>query len=182
MIRYQVAGRYSMALFKAPCTPEMLEKRLQILEEIEKYIDQNPKFSLYLYAPEIAMEEKEAFLQKILRDEIDPLLMKFIFFLIKRKRLECIDEINMKYRQQVSKFLGILNVNVISAIPLGDSEKEALKLKIERINPGKKIVFKEKVDPEIIGGLIVVIDHRIIDLSVKNTLAQMKEQLLAAPV
>ncbi len=182
MIRYQAAGRYAKALFKSPCSRDLLEKRAADLEEIERRVDQNPKFCQYLYAPELKISEKKDFVNKVLDDNFDPFLINFLFFLQRKKRLNCLPEITRLYRQLVDQSLGILDIHLITPMPLEQNEKEALKLKISQYYPDKEIAFFEKIDPNIIGGLIIIIGHRIIDLSLKNTLSKMKEQLLAAPV
>jgi len=182
MIRYQVARRYSKALFQFSAPKEQLEKRLNDLRKFNLLIDENPRLLQLLNSPEVTKNEKEAFLKKILGDDFDPQLYTFLIFLLERKRLKFIKEITEEYVKLVHANLGILDVQLISVFPLEQADKNRLKSKFQKSYPDKEILFIEKIDPSLIGGIIAIVGHKIIDFSVKNRLSQLKEKMLAAPV
>jgi F-type H+-transporting ATPase subunit delta len=182
MIRYQVGRRYSKALFQFSATKEQLAKRLVDLQKFKKLVDDNPRLLQFFNAPEISKDEKKDFLKKILGDDFDPLLYKFLIFLLERKRLTFIREITAEYTKLVRSHLGILDVKLISAFPLDQADKDNLKIKLQKSYPNKEISFTEKVDPKLIGGLIAIVGNKIIDFSMRNRLSELKEKLLASPV
>ncbi len=182
MIRYQVARRYSKALFHFSTSKEELEKRLVDLQEFNKRFDDHPRLMQFLNAPEVSVQEKEEFIKSILDKDFDPLLYKFLFFLLEKKRLKHINEITDEYRKQVHKKLGIIDVRLISAFPLDPSDKKLLIAKLQQSYPNKDFSLIEEIDSKLIGGLIAIIGNRIVDFSISNRLSELKEKLLAAPV
>lgn len=182
MIKYLVARCYSKALFRFSTSNQELEKRSTNLEDINRTFAENPRLFQYLDAPEISLEEKKDFYKKIFAENFDPLLYKFIFFLQEKNRLHFLADITEEYSRLVHKKLGMMEVQVISPQPLDQVDKENLKLKIQQSYPDKEINFIEKLDPELIGGLIAIIDKKAIDFSVKNRLSNLKDKLLALPI
>ncbi len=182
MIRYQVGKRYSKALFHFSAGKEQLEKRLADLQKFNNLIDENPRLLQFLDSPEITKDEKLECTKNILGNDFDPLLYKFLDFLLVRKRLKFINEITAGYSKLVRTHLGILDIRIISAFPLEQEDKDRLRLKLQKSYPNKEVSFTEKVDAKLIGGLIVIVGHKIIDFSVRHKLSQLKEKLLASPV
>ncbi len=71
---------------------------------------------------------------------------------------------------------GIITAQVESAIPLDESEKQAIAQKLEAIS-GKKIRIQNKVNPDLMGGFTARIGDTVIDGSVKHKLQRLREEL-----
>ena len=178
MISGEVASRYSRALFKLAATPVELERRLQDLESVLAALHESPKLGFFLSAPQIRMEQKEKVLETSLKGQIDEKLLHFLYFLLEKGRMRHLPEIAKEYHLLVKENLGILEANLITAVPAGKSHTEQLKKRLEKIF-GKKVEMKEKLDPQILGGAILILANQVIDWSVRNKLARLKERLLA---
>ena len=84
--------------------------------------------------------------------------------------------IYLNFKKMYLEYKGILDVEVVSANPLSDELKESLKNKLSK-KLDKTIILNEKIDKDIIGGIVLFINGKMIDLSVKNELNQIKRQL-----
>ena len=80
------------------------------------------------------------------------------------------------YRSLYEKEKGIVEVRTITAIPLEDALKEELIRKLEA-RTKKTIRIKPEVDPDIIGGMILVMEDNILDGSIRYKLEQLKRRL-----
>ena len=83
---------------------------------------------------------------------------------------ECADEFKLLYYAEN----GIAEAEVVSAVPLTDGEVNALRTKLEKLT-GKRIELLFEIDPSVIGGLIVRVDGRVIDASVRKDLDNLRE-------
>ena len=92
-----------------------------------------------------------------------------------------LEEISREYHHRVKESLGVLEASLITAVPAEQELKERLKAKLEK-NYQRKIEMKEKVDPQIMGGVILVLANQVLDGSVRDRLASLKENLLAVRV
>jgi len=120
-------------------------------------------------------------LQDLLLGKIDSQILNFLLLLIDKRRLDGLWDISKKYRQLVQKELGILNAHLITAVPIDVKLKEKVKSKLEQLYR-KKIEIQESVNPQIIGGMILMVDNQMIDHSIKNRLYRLKQNLLEANI
>jgi F-type H+-transporting ATPase subunit delta len=171
----KAAGRYSKALFNLASSKQELEQQLSDLEQVVGLLDPLMPF---FYSPQISQKEKEAVLDKNLKGRFDDKLLSFLLFLLKKRRLKDLSDIVQDYRRLVREELGVLEVRVVTAVPLDRDIKEKLQVKLEKVYP-KKIEIQEEVDPELIGGGMVIMGNQLIDFSIRDKLARLKESLLS---
>jgi F-type H+-transporting ATPase subunit delta len=181
MIAGQVASRYSRALFKLAASKEELEKRQQDLEGVVSILQSLPKLGQFLSAPQISRVDKEKVLEKSLGSKLDPQLLHFMLFLLEKGRLKHLPEISRAYHRMVKESLGILEASLITAVPAEAKIKENLQKKLE-IAYQKKIEMKEKTDPQIMGGVILVVANQVMDWSIRDRLSSLKDNLLSVSV
>lgn len=178
MIAGAVASRYSKALFRLAASPQELERRHQDLESVVALLQRVPKLAFFLSAPQIRIGQKREVLENSLAGQIDERLMHFLFFLLEKGRMKHLPEIAKGYHRLVKENLGILEANLITAVAAERSYTEKLKKRLEDTFK-KKVEIKEKIDPQILGGVILILANQVMDWSVRNKLARLKERLLA---
>ncbi|MCJ7577779.1 MAG: ATP synthase F1 subunit delta, partial [candidate division Zixibacteria bacterium] len=86
-----------------------------------------------------------------------------------------------EYERLVKEDQGILQAHVITARALDPVFGNRLKEELER-NTGKRIEMILVIDPQIIGGIIVILGNKIIDKSIRHQLDELKEDMLAIRV
>lgn len=124
----------------------------------------------------IMKEDKKSIFNNILSDEDNKILKNFFNILVDKDRICEIKMIYLNFKKMYLEYKGILDVEVVSANPLSDELKESLKNKLSK-KLDKTIILNEKIDKDIIGGIVLFINGKMIDLSVKNELNQIKRQL-----
>jgi F-type H+-transporting ATPase subunit delta len=176
MIAQKVAQRYTKALFQLTKSHEEMESVLLQAKTYLSLQEQHPQLKAILVAPQISKAEKMKVLTKVCKGKVDPHLLHFLLILLEKDRLEYLPEIVNEYEKSLRQKFGIVNVRIITSIPVDAEKKEKLKGKLEK-SSGKKIELEEKTDPGIEGGGVLIFGNQILDNSVKGKLTRLKNHL-----
>ena len=177
MIGRAIAERYAKVFYDLNVPHKKLEKGLAELDAFLFILEKQPKFAEFLNAPQIDAQEKQTLLKKSLGGKFDVIFINFIAYLIDKKRLAYLAQIKREYKFLVDDHLGLWQVNLKAPMPLSEEMEATLKRKLEEVYK-KKVLIHTEIDPEIIGGAILVIGNEMADWSVKGRLKKMKEELL----
>lgn len=180
MIKRDVALRYAKGLFDLDIAKESLEKRLRDFELIQALIEEHPKLLTFLKAPQIDLAEKGKMLKSSLTNQCDTTFVHFLIYLIGEGRLGYLTQIALEYRLFVDKYLEIWEAKIITAVPIEPQTEEKLRKKLESFYH-KKIKIEKEINPQIIGGAVLVVANEMIDWSIAERLKKIKERLLNTP-
>lgn len=181
MITKEIALKYSRALFRIKHSQNEIEKMLVDLEFILAALNVRPGIMDFFSSPKISKKEKQQVLEKSFAEQIDPQILKFILFLVEKKRIVFFPAIVADFKQQLIERSGILQVLLITATQVDQDTRELLKKKLESAYE-KKIEINEELDPKLIAGGILIFSNKLIDFSVKGKLDRLKKDLLSLNV
>lgn len=111
--------------------------------------------------------------------DIDNILANFTKLLDKNNHLKYSSRIINAFNDLCNKENGIVEMEVTSKRPLNDKVREKIRNSFKEKNNAKEIRITEKLNPEMIGGIILRTSNEIIDISMDNKLSELKKQLLA---
>lgn len=106
----------------------------------------------------------------------DPLLGKFLHYVLDRGRMEGVVEIARAYRRLADEAAGRIDAHITSATPLLPDALAKIKQALERAT-GKQVIATTSVDPDLIGGVVAKVGSTVIDGSVRSALTQLKSSL-----
>jgi F-type H+-transporting ATPase subunit delta len=155
----------------------------QIVSDMKKlrgYMRECPDLITVLHAPEIPPSEKGKFLQKVLSGSLQNETILFITYLVSRHREECLVGIT-DYVRVVYSHGQVVDVVLRSTYPLELEDIERIKKSLSK-RMGKNVNVYFQLDPDLLGGMQIVIGNRIIDGSVRNKLNELKRKLLKVQV
>lgn len=176
MIPSGIAKRYADALFSTAMRKNIAAELEENCRQFSALLKINSGLRQYILSPQVRTEDKTALLTKSLRDSISPLFMNFLFLLVHKERFYFIEEITSAYIELHETHRGIQKATAISAVPLDEALKDKLIKKLEQ-ETHKTIRLKTKIDPAIIGGMIVILNNKILDGSVLHKLERMRVSL-----
>ena len=145
-------------------------------ESLVETLDASPDFRTYLLSPQAPVDEKKKFIDATLRGRASDLLVQMLGLLIDKKRINLIDEIAKAFIQMYERHIGVVEVTVLTAIDLSDELAERTRQTLEKQSEWK-VKLRKVVDPSIIGGMILVVDDKIIDGSIRHEIEMMKRDL-----
>ena len=169
-----VAREYAEALFLIACE-ENAEKEIgDSLTSICKIFVGSPEYKELLSSPAIPVPERAAIIDEAFRGSQPEHLVSFLQLLSEKGRMELIDECAEEYRKLAENKRARTEATVTSAVPLTDEERLALKAKLEKMS-GMTVSLTLRVDAEIMGGVIVEFDGKVMDGSVRSRLRELKD-------
>lgn len=148
------------------------------LEGLREILEAQPMFREYLIDPGISNEECAEAVKRIFRGRVSELVYNFLGVLNSHGRMKFLEPMIESYADLLEEKLGNVEVDVTTAQKLGPEELEQVRQRVSQ-TIGKNAVIHQYVDDAIIGGLVIRVGDRIIDASVKQQLASMREKLLA---
>jgi F-type H+-transporting ATPase subunit delta len=181
MLQRGVANRYSTALFSAALEARIAEVVRDELVGFKNVLSENPEFRNFLLSPQVMTEDKLDIIHSTVGKKASDLFVRFLVLLIQKKRFLFVDEIADSYNGLYERHEGILEVEVTTAVPLDDRMRKKVTAKLEK-DTGKKIRINPITDPAILGGMILIMEDKIIDGSVRFQLEKLRRELDAIRV
>lgn len=176
-----IAARYAQALFEASTAAGILDPTLEQLTAIGQLLHDHAELRQFLLNPDVEADDKAGVLDRLLKGAWSPLTRAFIRMVVAAHRAEFLPEMVQAFQAAVDRERGILRVTVRSAHPLPETVLARLRTRLER-RERKHIQLATDVDPALLGGLQIVLDHRVIDGSVRRQLVELHQQLTAIKV
>jgi F-type H+-transporting ATPase subunit delta len=181
MIPGALARRYARALLGLASNPQQrdkLAKDLDAFAALCRSQDADGRMVISVLASERfpAAERKRLVDTFLRRLGADPLLGKFLHYVLERGRFVGVPDIARAYRRLADEAAGRLDAHITSAAPLPPEALARLKQALERAT-GKQIITTTAVDPELIGGVVAKVGSTVVDGSVRSALAQLKSSL-----
>jgi F-type H+-transporting ATPase subunit delta len=183
-LRGSLPRRYARALIQIACEEtasgqvETFGRSLdETLEALEVSAD-GPSFLRTLADDTIDVSQRLAAVEELAdRSGLAPMLKNFLCLLIRKERIGLLPEIVREYRRFQDEILGIVRVTVVApARPEAELLQRVETLLAAKLK--KKIIPSGEADADLIGGVVLRVDHTVYDGSVKRELEKMKENIL----
>lgn len=193
MSAIKIANPYAEAFFQLGLSlyikednPDIFYKLIFDIQDLLKLLSDNPEFETFLQNPLNSPKSKKAVLEKALKNKISTNTINFLNLLIDKKRIGYIDSIGKRFLEKAYDFVCIKFVEVWSTIELTTKQQKAL---INKINNMLGPVFTEpyvqsaniqltlRIDRQILGGLVIKIGSKVIDLSLRGELQRLGKEL-----
>ena len=176
MLAQQVARKYSQALFLAAREKGLIDTAYEQFSDLQTFLVGDRMLLNFLSAPQVLDERKQALIREVFGPRMDRLFVEFLDVLVEKHRIAFLPEVIDEFARLVEAEKGIGRATVITAVPLTETERASLTAKLAA-KTDLKIELQEKVDPSVIGGMIVILHDQIIDGSVRHGLNVLEEQL-----
>lgn len=169
-----VAGRYASALFELASEQNKLSEVERDLATFQRLHDESPDLARLVRSPVISGDDQARALTAILdRVGAGALAQNFFKLIARNRRLFAAPDMIRAFRTLAAKARGEVTAEVASAHPLTGSHVADLK-EVLKAAVGKDVQLSTRVDPSLLGGLVVRIGSRMIDSSLKTKLANLK--------
>ncbi len=171
-----VSERYALSLYEVAKECGQVELFSEELAQAAAVFEDYPDYLKLLTTPSIPLPEKQETLKKVFGGKAHDYVLNFLLLLTEKRRIGLISEICKAYRDQYYFEEGIAEVIAVTASPMGKELQDKLRKKMCDVT-GKKVILKNEVDPKLIGGIVVRIENRQVDTSVKTRLAEIAQQM-----
>ena len=176
-----IGKRYATALFNAAIAEDVLDQVHDDVVGFARLLEAERGFARFLASQRVTADQKKDIVVRAIGDRASGLFVKFALLLIAKKRMTGFEEVAESFAALYEEHSNIVRVGITTAVPLEPELERKAKEMVER-RTGKTAKLVKKIDPEIIGGMIVVAGNQIIDGSIRNQLAELRKSLLDARV
>jgi F-type H+-transporting ATPase subunit delta len=169
-----MAGRYATALFELALDSKAIDAVAADLERFDALVAESPDLLRLVRSPVFRADEQSKALKAILDQAgISGLAANFLLFITRKRRLFAVRDMIKAYKALVARHKGELVAEVTAAERLSDTHLAALRDALKSVTR-RDVKVDLKVDPAIIGGLVVKLGSRMIDSSLRTKLNAIK--------
>ena len=172
-----LAGRYATALFDLAREQKQADAVMASLEQLAALIEQSPDLARLIRSPVINRDDQGKAIAAILeRGGMKGIAANFILLVTKNRRLFLLPEMIRQLRILLSQHKGEVPAEVTSAVPLAAAQVEQVRFRLAKV-VGREVRLGTKVDPKILGGLVVRVGSRMVDSSLRTKLFNLQNAM-----
>ena len=174
----EIAQVYARSLFEVAREQDKLDEIREQLGEFTDVLAEERTMQLFFFSPEFSTEEKKEGLHKAV-EGADETLVNFLELLLEKHRMPAIFRIRRQYDERWQQENKLLPVEVTSAIEL---DEEIVRRIGDEIGDqtGRRVDLRSRVEPDILGGIVLRVGNSILDASIRNRLEQLRKQVAKA--
>lgn len=175
-----VSGRYATALFELARDEKSVDAVKADLDKFSALLGESADLARLVRSPVFTADDQRKALGAVLaKAGISGVTANFIRVLIANRRLFVVTDVIRAFNALVARFKGEATADVTVAEALSDKNLDALKAALKTVT-GKDVALNVKVDPSIIGGLVVKLGSRMVDSSLRTKLNSIKHAMKEA--
>ncbi len=149
------------------------------VDEVAKLLEADEKIRRFLDSPKIEPAAKKDALRRALEGSVPKPFLTFLFVVLDKRRQRLLGEIMREYRSLLDASLGRLRVGVTLATEPDEKSEEEIASELSRVL-GKTVIPQLRVDPSILGGVVVRYGDRVLDGSLRRRLLGLRRRMMEA--
>ena len=178
----RIASRYAKAFFTVwakRLTGAELKKVISSVEELSKGILAHPQLKIFWLSSGFHLDEKQELIKILALQKCQEEAVDLLNFLITRKRTEILEDIVTSLKDIYNKHTKTLVVTIASAFELSPSDKKEMQCIVKGLEMAKGHVceFLFKVEPYLLGGILLTIGRYVYEYSVKSAFNQLRRKI-----
>jgi F-type H+-transporting ATPase subunit delta len=174
----EIAAVYARSLFEVASEHDKLDVVREQLGAFADAMNETRELQVFFFSPYFSTQEKEDGLERAVSDA-DPVILNFLKLLIEKHRMPVIFRARAEYDRLWEEENKLLPVEITSAVELDEDIVSQLGDRISE-QTGRKVELSSRVEPDILGGIVVQVGNAVLDASVRNRLDQLRRQVVKA--
>jgi|SRR5215207_3621618 len=174
----EIAVVYARSLFEAALDADKLDVVREQLGEFADTLAGDRELQVFFFSPYFSTSEKTDGLHRAV-DGADDLFLNFLELLLENHRMPAIFRIRRNYDQLWESHNRLLPVEVTSAVELDEETVRSIGDRIAE-QTRRKVELSSKVEPGILGGIVVRVGNQVLDASIRNRLETLRKQVVRA--
>ena len=171
----EIAQVYARSLFEVAKEHDKLDEIRDELGAFEEAVESDRGLSTFFFSPYFSTEEKKDGLHKAI-EGAEEIFVNFLELLIEKHRMPAIHRIRREYDGLWREENKLLPVEVTSAVELDEEVVSDLGERIGEAT-GRKVDLNARVEPDILGGIVLRVGNSVLDASIRNRLEQLRKQV-----
>jgi F-type H+-transporting ATPase subunit delta len=171
----EIAAVYARSLFEVAKEQDKLDAVREQLGAFVDALNQTRELQVFFFSPYFSTQEKEDGLERAVTDA-DPVVMNFLKLLIEKHRMPTVFRVRANYDALWEEENRLLPVQITSAVELDEGTVRQLGDRISE-QTGRTVDLSARVEPDILGGIVVQVGNSVLDASVRTRLERLRRQV-----
>lgn len=169
-----ISQRYALALFNLALEMDKIDRMSSDMNLVLEVTRENPEFRRLLASPIIPERKKTSIIKGIFEKHLDPLSFRFLQLVTRKEREVYLENICEHFALLYKKHKNIITIEITTAYPIDDEIRTKIIDLIEDTQK-KKVELTEKIDEKIIGGVVLRVDDKKYDASLRRQLLRLRK-------
>ena len=178
MAELTVDKTYAKGLFLAAAERSQTDEIMQEARELVDLFDREKEFFQFICSPIVSGNEKKQVVRNVFSDRISQEMVNFLLVLIDKGRTAHLQRIVKQYELLLNESMGFSKGVIYSVMPLSREQLASFEEKIGTLI-NKKVKLDNRTDRNLIGGVRIFVEGRLIDASVKKRLSDLIETMMS---
>ncbi len=174
----EIAEVYGRSLFEVASEHDKTDEIREQLGQFADALDSNRDLAIYFFSPYFSTQEKKDGLERAVTDA-DETLVNFLELLIEKHRMPVLFRTRRAFDKLWEQHNRLLPVNVTSAVALDEATIRHIGDRIAE-QTGRRVDLKARVEPDILGGIVVRVGNSVLDASISHRLDLLRRQITRA--
>lgn len=174
-----ISKTYGEALFELATEENSIDSMMEEIKVVLQIMEENPDFDKMMKHPAIPKQEKLQIVENVFKGRLCDELTGFIHIVINKERYGELKEIFAYFIEKVKEFRKIGVAYVTTATALSEKQQQAVRDKLLETTGYQTMEMNFDVDAALIGGMVIRVNDRVVDSSIRTKLNDMTKQLLS---
>ena len=173
-----VSKTYGEALFELAMEEDRAQDLLEEIEGVCRVLAENPEFDKLMMHPGVPKQEKLQVMENVFKGRVSDTLTGFLEIIITKERYGELQEIFAYFITKVKEIQKIGVAYVATAVELTEKQKESVCSRLLETCSYETMEMHYEVDPSLMGGMVIRVNDRVVDSSIRTKLNDLTKQLL----
>lgn len=175
---HRLSIRYAKTLLELATEAGTVAQVRTSLDSVQAALHELKVLDAYLSDQKVSLETRHSALDELVRVfSLDKLTTNFLRVLIDRRRFLLFNEIHAAFKQMADKQDGMVLVEVTTAYPLDERERQEISKRFSAITGGTP-TLSETIDRSLLGGVRIEVNNKVYDYSLSSRIARLREKLV----
>ncbi len=161
---------YAEAMMSVAQSQNLLDKFNDNCNTVLQVLKDSADLQQFVESPIVKATDKKAVIQKVFGENVDPMMLNLIMVLVDRGRIAFLSGVCQQYQVMLRKLRGDVLAEVTTAVALTEAQTSSIKDRVKAMTGANNVDIMAKIEPNIVGGVIIKVGSQIIDSSLRSQL------------
>jgi F-type H+-transporting ATPase subunit delta len=173
LVSAEIVEPYAQALMSLAQSHDLVDRFGEDVSAILGLLESSEDLRQLLFSPLVKADVKKGVLRQLASEQVHPYMLNFLMLLVDRGRSAFLGDICKGYQTLLRKLRQTVLAEVVSAVELNDGQKDAVRQKVRDLVNAQQVDLDTRIDPDILGGVIIKVGSQVIDASLRGQLRRI---------